>query len=203
MSSPLKASNLKWQGETQRALAAYGTTLRKFIEFLMSRGISHSCLVVFSIGIRRLCCTAGAQKQQSQAHRKWTCSTRVTCAHRATELWRGRGGWLKGSISESFSHPHSPVRHGSERTSRAAPDNDDRITLNCVGILRFFVPPFNGIWWILYREPVTGMWLSWDDRGVPPRPQTHVCNCFLFPFFAKLFLSPCALIAAVFKNMSV
>lgn len=91
MSSPLNASILKCQGETQRALAAYGTTFRKFIEFWMSRGISHPCLVVFSSGIRRLCCTSGAQKQQSQAHRKWTCSTRVTCAYRATELWRGRG----------------------------------------------------------------------------------------------------------------
>lgn len=56
-------------------------------------------------------------------------------------------GLLEGSISESFSHPHSPVRHGSERTSCVAPDNDDRITLYSVGILRFFffVSPLNGI----------------------------------------------------------
>lgn len=99
MSSPLNVSILKCQGETQRALAAYGTTLRKFIEFWKSRGISHSCLVVFSISMRRLICTAGAQQQQSQAHQKWTCSTRVTCAHRATELWRGGG--VGGGLHQS------------------------------------------------------------------------------------------------------
>lgn len=62
-------------------------------------------------------------------------STRVTCAHRATELGR-RWGWL-----ESFSRPHSPVRHGSERTSCAAPDSDDWITLHSAGIFPFFNPP--------------------------------------------------------------
>lgn len=77
------------------------------------------------------------------------------------------GGWLEGSISESFSHPHSPVRHGSERTSwQPWPDN---FKLGRDPSL-FFVAPLNGIWWILYREPVTGMWLCWDDRGVPSRP---------------------------------
>lgn len=151
MSSPLNASILKCQGETQRALAAYGTTLRKLIDFECP-GRFRTLVCVFSSGIRRLCCTAGAQRQQSQAHQKWTCSTRVTCAHRATELWRGRG-WLEGSMSESFSRPHSPVRHGSERTSRAAPDNDDRITLNSVGILRFFCTPAQ--WHLMNSLPGT------------------------------------------------
>ncbi|TWW70963.1 Coiled-coil domain-containing protein 58 [Takifugu flavidus] len=71
------------------------------------------------------------------------------------------GGWLEGSISESFSHPHSPVRHGSERTSCAAPDNDDRITLNSAGTLRFFCTPAQ--WHLMNSLPGTSS-SSWYQQ---------------------------------------
>lgn len=77
-------------------------------------------------------------RKRSRRRRKSSPFNAFTCAHRATELWRG-WGWLERSISERV--PHSPVRHGRERTSRTAPDSDDRITLRSAGILPFSQPP--------------------------------------------------------------
>lgn len=122
----------------------------KFMGFEMSAG--GFCLGLFSIGIRRL---RGRRLYlicswtRRRSRRRRTKSERVQRVSPApTEprsFGEGGGGW-RGSISESFSHPHSPVRHGSERTSCAAPDNDDRITLNSAGNLGFlFEPPLNGI----------------------------------------------------------
>lgn len=133
-------------------------------------------------GFLRVLSSAHGRAKGVDAGASKTCFTRVNCAHRATEIWRG-WGWLERSISESCSCPHSPVRHGRERTSCTVPDNSDRITLHAAGILPFLTPPQ---WHLMNAPPgsrnrYASLLMEWGHRRAPKLPFLIVCHLLSLP----------------------